>query len=220
MPVTFASTLDMLADRGYRLTRPRQAVLRALFEDDDWLRPEEVLTHAREHFPSVGLGDGLSHPGAPGGAGRRPPHPRRAGLPRLCIGRFGTWALSDLPVVSPGARVPRERGPLPAHPPDLAPHRFCRRGPPARAERNLRDLPAPQTFGAEAPERAVKGIRPELFAVAGFVALAACTPESRRRSRSPRSPRWTWRRESDCRLRPARRSSPRSWPTLEPRTSC
>ncbi|HKY84003.1 MAG TPA: Fur family transcriptional regulator [Anaerolineales bacterium] len=55
MPVTFASTLDMLADRGYRLTRPRQAVLRALFEDDDWLRPEEVLTHAREHFPSVGL---------------------------------------------------------------------------------------------------------------------------------------------------------------------
>ena len=42
----------------------------------------------------------------------------------------------------------------------------------------MRDLPAPQTFGAEAPERAVKGIRPELFAVAGFVALAACTPES------------------------------------------
>jgi len=55
MPVTLTSTLDKLADRGYRLTRPRQAVLQALFEDDDWLRPEEVLTHARERHPSVGL---------------------------------------------------------------------------------------------------------------------------------------------------------------------
>ncbi len=55
MPLTLTSTLDKLADRGHRLTRPRQAVLQALFDVDGWLRPEEVLTHARERFPSVGL---------------------------------------------------------------------------------------------------------------------------------------------------------------------
>ncbi len=55
MTVTLASTLDKLADHGYRLTRPRQAVLQALFDDDDWLRPEELLILARARFSSVGL---------------------------------------------------------------------------------------------------------------------------------------------------------------------
>src|SRR3972149_3108564 len=55
MSVTLASTLDQLADRGHRLTRPRQAVLQALFEAEDWLRPEQVLSHARKRLSSVGL---------------------------------------------------------------------------------------------------------------------------------------------------------------------
>src|SRR3990170_4482661 len=55
MSVTLASALDRLHDRGHRLTRPRQAVLGALFEAEDWLRPEQVSTHARERFSSVGL---------------------------------------------------------------------------------------------------------------------------------------------------------------------
>ena len=55
MSVTLASALDRLHDRGHRLTRPRQAVLEALFGAEDWLRPEQVLIYARERLSSVGL---------------------------------------------------------------------------------------------------------------------------------------------------------------------
>ena len=44
-----------MQDSGYRLTRPRRAVARALVEAQDWLRPEEVLGRARAYCRSVGL---------------------------------------------------------------------------------------------------------------------------------------------------------------------
>lgn len=48
-------TLDLIRRRGHRLTRPREAVVRGLFEADDWLRPEQVWERARQFCPSVGL---------------------------------------------------------------------------------------------------------------------------------------------------------------------
>lgn len=54
-PVTLTQALERLAEHGYRLTRPRQAVVRCLLEAGDWLRPEEVLSRARFHCPSLGL---------------------------------------------------------------------------------------------------------------------------------------------------------------------
>jgi Fe2+ or Zn2+ uptake regulation protein len=54
-PISLAQALERLPEHGYRLTQPRQAVIRALFETEDWLRPEEVLERARSHCPSVGL---------------------------------------------------------------------------------------------------------------------------------------------------------------------
>jgi Fe2+ or Zn2+ uptake regulation protein len=47
--------LEQIRQDGRRLTRPRQAVARALLEAEDWLRPEEVWARARRYFPSVGL---------------------------------------------------------------------------------------------------------------------------------------------------------------------
>ncbi len=55
MPLTLAATLEQLTDDGHRLTRPRKAVLQALFDADDWLRPEQLLIHARKRSSSVGL---------------------------------------------------------------------------------------------------------------------------------------------------------------------
>ena len=48
-------TLELIRRRGYRLTRPREAVVRGLFEAEDWLRPEQVWDRARRDCPSVGL---------------------------------------------------------------------------------------------------------------------------------------------------------------------
>lgn len=47
--------LDQLNQAGYRITRPRQAVIRALLEDGTHARPAEVHTRARRHCHSVGL---------------------------------------------------------------------------------------------------------------------------------------------------------------------
>jgi Fur family ferric uptake transcriptional regulator len=47
--------LDQLHQAGYRITQPRQAVIRALLEDGSHARPAEVHARARHHCPTVGL---------------------------------------------------------------------------------------------------------------------------------------------------------------------
>jgi Fe2+ or Zn2+ uptake regulation protein len=47
--------LRQLSQSGYRLTRPRRAVIRALLEDDSYASPAEVRERARAHCPSLGL---------------------------------------------------------------------------------------------------------------------------------------------------------------------
>ncbi|MEW6567608.1 MAG: Fur family transcriptional regulator [Chloroflexota bacterium] len=47
--------LERMSQQGFRLTRPRRAVVRALLEAGDWLRPEDVRIRARKHCRSVGL---------------------------------------------------------------------------------------------------------------------------------------------------------------------
>ncbi len=44
-----------LSQAGYRLTRPRRAVVQALVEDESRLSPAAVHERARRHCPSVGL---------------------------------------------------------------------------------------------------------------------------------------------------------------------
>jgi Fur family ferric uptake transcriptional regulator len=44
-----------LQDAGYRLTEPRKAIIQALAEANDWLRPEEVLAQARRYWQPLGL---------------------------------------------------------------------------------------------------------------------------------------------------------------------
>lgn len=48
-------TLVRLRQAGYRLTQPRRAVVRALLEAEDVLRPEEVLARGRAFCPTLGL---------------------------------------------------------------------------------------------------------------------------------------------------------------------
>lgn len=47
--------LEQLNQAGYRITRPRQAVIRALLEDGAHARPAEVHARARQYYASVGL---------------------------------------------------------------------------------------------------------------------------------------------------------------------
>lgn len=47
--------LQCITEAGFRLTKPRRAVVRALLEARDWLRPEELLARARRYCPSLGL---------------------------------------------------------------------------------------------------------------------------------------------------------------------
>lgn len=49
------SLVRQLSQAGYRVTRPRRAVIRALLEDGGYSRPAEVRERARVHCPSVGL---------------------------------------------------------------------------------------------------------------------------------------------------------------------
>ena len=46
---------ERLQQAGYRLTRPRRAVIRAVREAGGWLRPEQVHARARRLCPSLGL---------------------------------------------------------------------------------------------------------------------------------------------------------------------
>jgi len=54
-PAALMSLFARLAERGHRLTRPRRAVLTALFDADGWLRPDDILRRARRSCPSLGL---------------------------------------------------------------------------------------------------------------------------------------------------------------------
>lgn len=47
--------LRRLSEEGYRLTRPRRAVIRVLLQDDGYSSPAEVHQHAQALCPSVGL---------------------------------------------------------------------------------------------------------------------------------------------------------------------
>jgi Fur family transcriptional regulator, ferric uptake regulator len=57
MPATAAdqSLSEALADRGYKLTRPRKAVLRVVAESGSSLTPAEIHERARNHYPQVSL---------------------------------------------------------------------------------------------------------------------------------------------------------------------
>lgn len=46
---------EALASRGYKLTRPRRAVLRVVSEMGATLTPAEIQTRARAHYPHTGL---------------------------------------------------------------------------------------------------------------------------------------------------------------------
>ena len=47
--------LWQLSQAGYRVTRPRRAVIRALLQDGSYASPAEVWERARAHCPTVGL---------------------------------------------------------------------------------------------------------------------------------------------------------------------
>jgi Fur family ferric uptake transcriptional regulator len=54
-PKSADQTLARLQDQGYRLTRPRRAIVGCLFDAGAWLRPEDVLARARRQCPTLGL---------------------------------------------------------------------------------------------------------------------------------------------------------------------
>jgi Fur family ferric uptake transcriptional regulator len=54
-PDSVEYALERLEACGYRITRPRRAVVRCVFEANAWLSPEEVLERARPWCPSLGL---------------------------------------------------------------------------------------------------------------------------------------------------------------------
>ena len=47
--------LERLEQQGYRLTRPRRAIVAALHQARSWLRPEDLLARARRTCPGLGL---------------------------------------------------------------------------------------------------------------------------------------------------------------------
>ncbi|OGF53084.1 MAG: hypothetical protein A2Z21_05590 [Candidatus Fraserbacteria bacterium RBG_16_55_9] len=47
--------LDQLKAHGYRMTRPRQAVVEAILGDPTHWRPEQVFERARRTYPNLGL---------------------------------------------------------------------------------------------------------------------------------------------------------------------
>lgn len=47
--------LQEMRQEGYRITKPRQAVIRAILEDGSYSSPAEVYERARKHLPTVGL---------------------------------------------------------------------------------------------------------------------------------------------------------------------
>lgn len=53
--LTEKTIVQKLSKAGYRVTRPRRAVMRALLEDESFSSPAELLERARVHHPSTGL---------------------------------------------------------------------------------------------------------------------------------------------------------------------
>jgi len=49
------SIVQVLSHAGYRITRPRRAVIRALLEDDGYASPSEVRERAKSYYPTIGL---------------------------------------------------------------------------------------------------------------------------------------------------------------------
>ena len=47
--------VQQMSEAGYRITRPRRAVIRAMLESDGHASPTEVHASARLHCPTVGL---------------------------------------------------------------------------------------------------------------------------------------------------------------------
>jgi Fur family ferric uptake transcriptional regulator len=47
--------VEQLSQAGYRITRPRRAVIQVLLEDDGYSSPAEVHARARSYCPTVGL---------------------------------------------------------------------------------------------------------------------------------------------------------------------
>jgi Fur family ferric uptake transcriptional regulator len=52
---TLDAVFDQLSRSGYRVTRPRRAVVQALLEDEGHQSPAEVCIRARAHYPGIGL---------------------------------------------------------------------------------------------------------------------------------------------------------------------
>ena len=50
-----ASIVEQLSQAGYRITRPRKAVIQVLLEDEGYSSPAEVHARARSRCPTVGL---------------------------------------------------------------------------------------------------------------------------------------------------------------------
>lgn len=44
-----------LRSSGFRLTAPRRAIIQTIIDADGWQRPQEILSQARVHCPSLGL---------------------------------------------------------------------------------------------------------------------------------------------------------------------
>ena len=49
------SVVQQLSQVGYRITRPRRAVIRALLEDESYASPSEFRERARSYYPTIGL---------------------------------------------------------------------------------------------------------------------------------------------------------------------
>lgn len=47
--------VSQLSEAGYRITRARRAVIRALLDDDGYSTPAQIHARARSHDPDVGL---------------------------------------------------------------------------------------------------------------------------------------------------------------------
>jgi Fur family ferric uptake transcriptional regulator len=52
--LTEESIVQELSFGGYRVTRPRRAVIRVLLEDEGFANPAEIHERAKEHCPTVG----------------------------------------------------------------------------------------------------------------------------------------------------------------------
>ena len=54
-PTTDKALTQVLTARGYKLTRPRRAVLRVVAESGESLTPAEIHSKARQYYPQVSL---------------------------------------------------------------------------------------------------------------------------------------------------------------------